>query len=354
MKLISNFLTVFLFLGVVTYAQNSNTATIDYNQQFNEAKKAYQMFESNHGHFIQTSNVNMHYSTWGNPKHTPFIWIHGTYQNSMEILEIVDQLVDNKLYVIAIDYYGHGLTEIPDKEVSIYNVADDINTLLNHLDISKTIVGGLSRGGTIASAFYDSYPEYVLGLVLEDGGSANWLRPRQELKQEQVVERYTKMYQHRRDTVFDSQFEAYKYYYDDKDLSNQYWLLAYIKANKDNKWAMNIGLSEWLEESSLEESLDGIFRPTLCTLFKSSTLFLEPKIVFRNLDVPILIIDPTLDDKSGFMALNEQNKQLKQMHPQLITHLTYEDATHMAHYQKPERFVADVLKFVNKEILKRK
>lgn len=351
MKQLFNILFFVLSVGM---SSAQNTVSIDFKQKFKEAIKAYEAFEEQHGHFIQTDHVNMHYSTWGNPKHTPLVWIHGSYQNTTELLDIVDRIVEDEIYVIAIDYYGHGLTKIPNKEVSIYNVADDIKVLLEHLEINKAIIGGLSRGGTIASAFYDSYPFKVLALILEDGGSVNWLRSRQELPKETVIKRYTEMYKHRRDTSFTTQFEAYSYYYDKTNKSNQYWLFAYIKENHLGQWAMNIGLAKWLEESSFQESLDGIFKPSTCTLFKSSTLFLEPKIVFRNLHVPMLIFDPTKDDDNGFMAFTEDNAILKAKHPNLITHLIYNNATHMLHYQQPERFVKDVLEFINTEHLKEK
>lgn len=109
-----------------------------------------------------------------NTKHPTLIWIHGTYSNAYEIYEIVEELVKMDLHVIAIDYYGHGFTEIPKKNVSIYDVADDIKFLMDKLKIENAIIGGWSRGGTISSAFYNSYPSAVKALILEDGGSVEW------------------------------------------------------------------------------------------------------------------------------------------------------------------------------------
>lgn len=105
---------LFLFL-LPHIAWSQKQEPIDFKSRFDLAVAEYQKFESDHGHYIQTPNVNMHYSTWGNPKDSPLVWVHGSYQNSTEILEIVDRLVAAHIYVIAIDYYGHGLTNIPDK-----------------------------------------------------------------------------------------------------------------------------------------------------------------------------------------------------------------------------------------------
>ncbi|UTW67081.1 alpha/beta hydrolase [bacterium SCSIO 12643] len=337
---------LFLFLlPQISWAQNPDQ--IDFKSKFDQAVADYQKFESDHGHYIQTPNVNMHYSTWGNPQDTPLVWVHGSYQNSTEILEIVDRLVAAHIYVIAIDYYGHGLTDIPDKDVSIYHVADDIDYLLDHLHIDQTIIGGWSRGGTIVSAFYDSYPEKVKGIILEDGGSANWLLPRQMLSQEEVKNWYTKMSQYMNHTTFETQFDAFKHYYKEQDSDSQFWRLAYIKSNENDFWAWNLGLSEWLEESTIEDGVNGVFRTSTCSQFKSSTLFLQPLIVYRNLDVPMLIFDPTKDDANGFMNLTKQNQQLKSAHPELITYLVYVDASHSVHYQQPDKFTTDVLAFIN-------
>ncbi|NHQ68944.1 alpha/beta fold hydrolase, partial [Elizabethkingia miricola] len=96
------------------------------------------------------------------------------YSNAYELYEIVEQLVQLNLHVIAVDYFGHGFTSIPQKDVSIYDVADDIKFLLDKLKIKKAIIGGWSRGGSISTAFYNAYPELVQALILEDGGSVAW------------------------------------------------------------------------------------------------------------------------------------------------------------------------------------
>ncbi len=142
---------------------------------FLKTKAEFAKFEQAHDHYIQTDNVKMHYLTWGKPTGTPIVWAHGTGSNAYEMLGFADSLVKKGCFVISIDYYGHGFTPIPDKEVSLYHVADDIKFLLDHLKIKKAIIGGWSRGGSISTVFYDAYPDRVLGLILEDGGSAAWV-----------------------------------------------------------------------------------------------------------------------------------------------------------------------------------
>ena len=64
-----NFLsvTIFqLFCLFLNHVQAQNP--VNYNTVYERAKKEYKQFEEKHGHYFQTRNVRMHYSTWGDPK----------------------------------------------------------------------------------------------------------------------------------------------------------------------------------------------------------------------------------------------------------------------------------------------
>ena len=102
---------------------------------------------------------------------------------AFEIIGVQSGLVEAGYRVIAIDYRGHGKTQgsFNASNTSLYHIADDIAQLMNYLEIDKAVVGGLSKGGWIATAFYDAYPNKVLGLLLEDGGSFSHLRLEEEL-----------------------------------------------------------------------------------------------------------------------------------------------------------------------------
>jgi len=72
-----------------------------------------------------------------------------------------------------------------------------------------------------------------------------------------------------------------------------------------------------------------------------SWLRIMPEITYRNLSVPMLIIDPTGDDKE-FMSLVPMNSRLAKLHPNLIKHVQYPDTPHAAHPMRPEWFVRDM------------
>lgn len=352
MKLISqfvqlNFVIFFFTFSAIAQIDSAKTKIVDLQKAFQETVKKYEAFEVEHGHYIQTLNVNMHYLTWGKSTGRPLVWVHGTGSNSYEATIFTDSLVKKGFYVIAIDYYGHGKTLIPTKEVSIYNVADDIEYLLNKLNIKKTFIGGWSRGGSISTAFYDSYPERVSGIVLEDGGSVGWLRPYYKMEQNEMLkklsdkaEKYGPVPPEKK---YSSLFDAFCNY----QSSGQVSLKTFHSINKSStgQWTRNPGLNKWIGEDSWELMTKYALRPTEAPLFEYSTAMLEPKIVYRNLQVPLLIFDPI--DSMDVNDFEEENRLLKQQHLKWITHLIYEKTGHGVKYEHPERFNKDLISFLD-------
>lgn len=353
MKFFSQFVRLNLVSLVFTFsaiAQTDSTKIkkVDLQKAFQETVVKYEAFEKTHGHYIQTPNVNMHYLTWGKPTGRPIVWIHGTTSNGYETTIFADSLVKKGYYIIAIDYYGHGKTPFPGKEVSVYNVADDIAFLLNKLNIKNTIIGGWSRGGTITTAFYATYPQKVTGIILEDGGSVGWTRQNYKLEPQEMlkklnanIEKYGPVPPEK---LYATLFDAFCNYQSNGQIS----LRAFHSLNKSSseEWTRNPGLDKWLGEDSWETMTKYMLRPTEAPLFEYSTAMLEPKIVFRNLQVPILIFDPI--DSTDTNDFEEDNKLLKQQHPKWITYLVYENTGHAVKFQHPERFYKDLVNFLNK------
>lgn len=72
-----------------------------------------------------------------------------------------------KYRVITYDIRGYGASEVPTAEATtLETMASDINALLDHLNIPKAIIAGLSMGGQIAMAFAEQYPQRLSGLIL--------------------------------------------------------------------------------------------------------------------------------------------------------------------------------------------
>ncbi len=336
------------FLIYKSYAQDSLNQALNIRLRYDSAKVEFENYEKMHGGFIQTKNIKMHYLEWGNSKDIPLIWIHGSFTNGYELSSIANDIVKKGYHLIAIDYYGHGLTKIPKHEVSLYHVADDIKNLMEVKKIKRAVIGGWSRGGIITTAFYDSYPENVLGLILEDGGSVSTNTYYHKMGEVQLNERVKEIFKDRLSySKYESQFEAYKAYYDYSEAGTQFKLLAWITMDEAGLWSIGPGVEDLFNMKNEVQFLDNILRPTKATLFGESMSIIEPKIVYRNLMVPMLILDPVSDD--DIFPYEKENEELSKKHPELIVYKKYSNTGHNIHYEKPKMFTEDLGEFL-KEI----
>jgi pimeloyl-ACP methyl ester carboxylesterase len=97
---------------------------------------------------------------------TPFVFQHGLGGDLNQPFGLLDPLPGTRL--IAFDFRGHGLTRPmgPIETLRIDAFADDLAALLDHLDLARAIVGGISLGAAVALNFGLRYPDRVMGLVL--------------------------------------------------------------------------------------------------------------------------------------------------------------------------------------------
>ena len=345
-----NCILIFLLLFVNSgFAQTYKESAEVVNKEdiYKSAKQEFEVYEELHGNFIETPNAKIHYLTWGKPSNMPLIWSHGSFSNSYELLNVADDLADAGYYVIAIDYYGHGQSSLPEKEVSLYHIADDIKYIMDHLEIDKSIIGGWSRGGYISTAFYDAYPESTLALILEDGGSVatnfNYHRLNQDSLDGLVnsfgVENFVEA-----DTAFKSEKEAFFSIYNFNEEETQFQLLAWIREVEKGSWAANPELFDLFHHCNTEQILDAILRPTKVPLFAASMSILEPRIIFRNLDIPMLILDPI--SRNDLFPFEQENKKLQERFPDLIDHKIYKNTGHNIHEEHPKQFVHDLAEFL--------
>lgn len=148
------------------------------------------------------------------------------------------------------------------------------------------------------------------------------------------------------DNAYASEFDAYYDNYDNNDKGDQFELLAWIKKNKEGKWAIGPGLAQLFNMSNATQFLNNIIRPTSAPLFAESMAILEPKIIYRNLNVPVLILDPA--SENDLFPFEAENEALQKQHPDLIDHKIYKNTGHNIHYERNEQFIKDVTAFLQK------
>jgi len=96
---------------------------------------------------------------------TPLVFQHGLGGNLDVAKNMLSGLENVRL--VCMDARGHGQTLFDEAAPPSFNrYADDVIRLLDHLEIEKTVMGGISMGAGIALNLAIRYPERVLGLIL--------------------------------------------------------------------------------------------------------------------------------------------------------------------------------------------
>ncbi|HVF22418.1 MAG TPA: alpha/beta fold hydrolase, partial [Pyrinomonadaceae bacterium] len=97
----------------------------------------------------------------------PVVLLHGYPFNRSMWNEQVSAL-SNSFRVITPDLRGLGESEATSGPVTMDRMAQDVAMLLDHLEIPRAVIGGLSMGGYVALAFYKLFPSRVRALILAD------------------------------------------------------------------------------------------------------------------------------------------------------------------------------------------
>jgi pimeloyl-ACP methyl ester carboxylesterase len=113
--------------------------------------------------FQNVNGIQIYYEEYG--KGFPLVLINGL-AFPMDLWYLQIEALCPHFRVIAMDNRGIGLTDQPDQEYTIAQMASDTAELLKSLGIEKAHVAGLSMGGFIAQQLTLTYPEMVDHLVL--------------------------------------------------------------------------------------------------------------------------------------------------------------------------------------------
>jgi 3-oxoadipate enol-lactonase len=97
----------------------------------------------------------------------PVVLLHGYPFNRSLWNEQVSAL-GNSYRVITPDLRGLGESDASQGPATMNRMARDVAALLDRLEISRAVVGGLSMGGYVALAFYKEFPSRVRSLILAD------------------------------------------------------------------------------------------------------------------------------------------------------------------------------------------
>jgi pimeloyl-ACP methyl ester carboxylesterase len=301
-------------------------------------------YEKSHGRFVTVNGIKMHYLEWGDRTGVPLVWAHGNAGSAFEIRAVAPRLVQAGYRVLAVDYRGHGLTRVTDYDFTIHHIADDLIGLLDSLKIPAAVFGGVNKGGFVAAAVYDHYPNRVLGLLMADGGtwSSQWIYDRQTPEEAR---------QRASDPIplitGASEFEVFQ-----RAVGNS--LPADVPAESlldnlerigpvDGAWAFLPAFDRMV--ASNEALSKGITRSTTLPPLQWSEQALIPRAVFRRLHVPMMILDP--QDDRDVVPATDQNERLAKDHPDLVTHRIYAQTRQNIVLSRPDWFVRDAVELLD-------
>ena len=118
--------------------------------------------------FLRFEDHTIHYRAEGLNDGKPVIAFINSLGTDFRIWEpVVAALGPSYAYVLH-DKRGHGLSDVGATPYSIADHVGDLAALLDHLNIRKAIIWGLSVGGLIAQGLYAHRPDLVSSLVFSN------------------------------------------------------------------------------------------------------------------------------------------------------------------------------------------
>ena len=116
----------------------------------------------------QTYAQDLYIKTFGNPKATPIIYLHGGpgYNSANFEATTAEKLAQEDFFVIVYDRRGEGRSENVAAKFTFQQTIVDLDSLYQIYNLDKAILIGHSFGGIIATLFAEKHPTRIKQVVL--------------------------------------------------------------------------------------------------------------------------------------------------------------------------------------------
>ncbi len=118
--------------------------------------------------FAELNDVTLHFQILSGPADKPTLVFVNSLGTDFRIWRDVIVNFAGHYPIVVYDKRGHGLSSVGKTPYAMDDHANDLIALLDHLNISNSILCGVSVGGMIAQAVYAKKPELIEALVLCD------------------------------------------------------------------------------------------------------------------------------------------------------------------------------------------
>ncbi len=131
---------------------------------------------------ISVNGTQLHAETFGNPDDPMVVMLHGGPGADYRSLLNAKALANDGYFVIFYDQRGSGLSQRHNKSTySLQLMLDDVTAVIGHYRRSpgqKIFLLGHSWGAMLATAYVNSYPTAINGVILAEPGGFNWNQTR--------------------------------------------------------------------------------------------------------------------------------------------------------------------------------
>lgn len=113
--------------------------------------------------YADVNGIKLYHEVYGQGE--PLVLLHGGLMTIGEMSTLLEPLAKTRK-VIAVELQGHGRTADTDRPLKLETLGDDIAALLDHLNIPKADIVGLSLGAAVGLRTAIQHPEKVRRLVV--------------------------------------------------------------------------------------------------------------------------------------------------------------------------------------------
>lgn len=297
------------FIACTGFAQTSKDFKIAYHQRIVQGLSDVPDAISKNVIAVKTIEMEggktLEYAEQGNAGGMSVILLHGL-TDSWHSFDNVLPLLPHNYHVLAISQRGHGNSAKTFNRYHTKDFAHDVAVLVQKLQLSPAIVVGHSMGGVIAQQFAIDYPRHTKGLVIVSSDASFNTSP--------ALPQFYEAVQKLQDPI-------------DREFMYGFQKSTFAKP-----------VSEISVDSFVAESMKvpaAVFQATLKGIMETDIVA-----ALHNIKVPTLIV---WGDKDGICPLAGQ--RLMQQKIQKARLIIYEGTGHALHWEAPERFANDLLKF---------
>ena len=258
---------------------------------------------------VRLSNgVHLEYAEKGTSTGTPIIFLHGI-TDSWHSFDMVLPLLPASLHAYAISQRGHGNSDRPVSGYKPEDFASDVADFMDKLKIESAIIVGHSMGGTAAQRFALDYSQKTKGLVLIGSFASYKDRP--------VIDELRAIIAKLEDPIDPAFVEEFQ-------KSTLYNPIPASSLQTFVNESMKVPARVW------KSAGDGML-----TVDYSKEL--------EKVSIPTLIM---WGAKDGYVP--EADQHIMKAAIKNSSLLIYNETGHAIHWEVPERFVNDLVDFINK------